>query len=209
MTVHNQRAPPFPIFPGEFSIPLIPSLSSTCCLSSPRVSDSCWCQKSRKWQHLRPPSPPASLKCDFHRFLLCLSRDPRIALKMTRKPQMGSCPLSHQPCPQERIQKKIQATGTRCLSLRVGAQHIPVGRIIALSVRVRFQNQPPLSTAGKQFSALCYTHTFEYYAAPKEKKKKKDNYEDSATKWKNTHGSILSGKKSRMPNSSYTVITAL
>lgn len=49
---------------------------------------------------------------------------------------------------------------------------------MALSVIAKIQNQPPLSTEGKQLSRLCYTHTLEYYVAPK----KNDNYEDSVTK---------------------------
>ena len=76
---------------------------------------------------------------------------------------------------------------------------------MASSTLVQTQKQPPLSTEGKQFSRLRYTHTLEYYAAPKEKIIMKTLSQNGK---KNTLGSILS-EKSRVPNFIYTAITAL
>lgn len=75
-----------------------------------------------------------------------------------------------------------------------------------MPIIAKILNQPPLSTEGKQFGRLCYAHALEYYAAPK--KKKMIIMKTLAENEKSTHGSILS-EKSRMPNSSYSVITAL
>lgn len=84
---------------------------------------------------------------------MCLSRDPRIPVKMTRKSQVGSCPPSHQPYPQERIQKKIQARERYLVPVAEPITASASGPVLdtdqqgelttALIVRLRFQNRPP------------------------------------------------------------------